>query len=1233
MACLPLRHGENRLGVLYVDRRTPGPPFTALDVETLEILADRASTLLAPSLPDLRGRQAPGRHEGELIAQLKQRFDEVLGDDRLMSAALKLEQAAPRAPAETSENLSTTNPWPAQRLAPGTLLAGRYRIEAQIGLGGMGVVYKARDEELRVDIALKVLQSDLAARPDRIERFRRELVLAREVTHKNVVRIHDIAESHGLIFLTMRLVQGRALLEVLDQQGPLPLDRALHVFRQVAEALQHSHEAGVLHRDLKPANVLLGPDDTAYITDFGLARSLNRDGLTRSGVVVGTLDYLSPEQAAGGRVDVRSDIYALGILLFEMLTGQLPFRADSKAEALAQRIAGRTRDITETGVQAPAFVRQVIRRCLERSPGDRYSSACELIADLDGKRAPVFPRLPRPAAIGLVAASMVALLGFADRPWNASSVPMPSVSVRAPAMAVAVLPLVDETGDPSLAWTATGIAEMLVAQLAETSQLRVLDAARVQRTLRDLGREKGARDEGELRRLAELFEVDHLVTGSVRRAGSALRVDLRLASFGEAGLTGARTIGGETAEAAGLFRVVAQLGERLPGALGAVAAPGGSAPPPHAIPFEAAKAGREGRERLGLGDSVRAAQAFEEALRVDPALADALLGLSEAYESLGRHEEAESAAERAAAVAGAEGTRLAWRARARLALLRGDPAAAESAFGELVRRYPNDTEALLDLAAAQAGQGRAPDAVVTLKRVTELDESDARAWLLLGRNMILAGDVRKAVTDPLVHALALMTQLGNEQGRGDVLNAMGVAQQRLGEYPQALASYGEAAAIRKKSGDERGMAVSLKNRASVHMAMGRFVEAEPDLRAARAVYSQRGDRKGSAEVWNEFGALHEGRGEYPAARKAYQEALRIRRELGDDRQLAQSFDNVGYAFFLEGEYDSAFVYWQQALDLRQKIGDRAGVVLSTQNLGFLETAQGRFPQAMKSFLHALDLGREIDFTNAQAVSQGNIGLLQGYEGHYGAALTAYGEALKTLETLDDRRGLAEFTIKQALALTELGRLDEAEAKLKAASVWLSQTGNREQLADQQVALGEIYLLQGHPQAAREAFGRAVEHARASHSPAATLRAEVARGAARVSLGEAAAAVAEIESALRGADALGDVVLRIRAAEALALAQLQLGRLRMAESSVRRALKVAERCGFEAGLYRLHATLGRILERRGDAGGASAAYRESARRIARLREGLPPAQGTAFERVAAVREVEGWVTARHETAAR
>jgi len=1117
------------------------------------------------------------------------------------------------------------------RLAPGTRVGGRYRLLAQLGVGGMGIVYKARDEELGVDIALKVLRPDLGRDPEWIERFRRELLLAREVTHKNVVRIHDIGESEGLRFLTMGLVEGRSLLEVLEKDGPFPVERALRVFRQVAEALQQAHDAGIVHRDLKPGNILLSSDDTAYITDFGIARSLDRDGMTRSGIVVGTLDYLSPEQVAGDPADARSDIYAFGIVLFEMLTGQLPFRAASRVESVAQRIAGRAPDIADTGVRVPAHVRRLIRRCLERSPARRYPSVRALLADLDARRAGVFDRLPRRAAAALAAAALAGGAGLAYREWTAwrATAPAPTPAPTG----VAVLPLADETGDPSLAWTATGVAEMLTVHLAETPQLRVLGSARVFRTLRDLKLADAPGDEATLRRVAEMLDVGRLVTGSVRRAGATLRVDLRLVSVGSAGEIEVRTMGAETPDAGGLFRLVGTLGERLRAELGAIAASGALAPEPQTTSLEAARAYREGRERLLVGDSVEAAPAFERAVAADPHFAPALLGLSEAYQALGYHDKAVSAGEKAAEALGSAETRLAWRVRARRALLHGDPTEAEKVYAELVRRYPNDTEALFDVATAQAGQGAVAKAVETLTRLTTLDKGDARAWYLLGRNMIQAGDARKAVTGPLVHALALMTQLGNEQGQGDVLHAMGVAHQRLGEYAQAIAKYGDAAAIRKQIGDKRGTAVSLKNRASVQMAMGLFAEAAPDLRVAREVYEKIGDRKGLADVWNDFGALHEGRGEYASARQAYQEALRIRRDLGDEQQLAQSYDNVGYAFFLEGEYDNALAYWQQALDRRRKIGDKRGIVLSTQNMGFLQTAQGRWPEAMKSFLDALEKAREIDSTKALAVSHGNIGLLHQYEGRYPAALLAYGEALKILRGLDDKRGLAEFTIKEGLALIELGRLPEARAKLDAAEAWVRETGNREQASDRQTALGEWHLAKGEADAARQAFARAVELAAASRSRAAILRARVARGAALVALRDPASAAPDLVSAAREAEALGDALLRSRASEALARAELARGRLREAEDWARRAVKAAERCGWEAGLYRLHALLGRILEKKGDVAGAAVAFRESARRVARLREGLAPDLRASLDGLPSVRETESWLAAHPALAAR
>jgi eukaryotic-like serine/threonine-protein kinase len=1124
-------------------------------------------------------------------------------------------------PSDTATNADLDH-----RLVPGTLVAGRYRIVAQIGLGGMGVVYKAHDEELGVDVALKVLRPDLGTDPEWIARFRRELVLAREITHKNVVRIHDIGESDGLRFLTMRLVEGRSLLDVLEKDGALPVDRALPIFRQVAEAVQQAHEVGIIHRDLKPGNVLLSDDGTAYITDFGVARSLERDGMTRAGAIVGTLDYLSPEQVAGDPADARSDIYGLGLLLFEMLTGELPFRSASRAETLAQRIAGRARDIADTGVTVPASVRRLIRRCLERAPARRYPSVRELLADLDRGRVGILDRVPRvPRAAWAVCAVLVlgTAIGIAYGPRRPTSVAGP-VAAAAPApTAVAVLPLVDETNDPALTWASAGIAEMLAGHLAETPELRVVDSARVLGILRDLKLSAPPADDTALRRLAQLFDVGRLVTGTVRRAGPTLRVDLRLVSVTGDGPLESRALSAESPNAGGLFRLVTDLGGRLETELGAPTPAGALAPEPQTASLAAAAAYREGSQRLLVGDAVEAAPAFERAVAADPHFASALLGLGEAYQALGYHEKAVAAVEKAAATVGSAQTRLAWRVRARLALLRGDPAEAEKVYAELVQRYPNDTAALFDLASAQSSQGAAKKAVATLQRLTALDKGDARAWYLLGKSMIQVGDARPAVTDPLVHALALMTQLGNEQGQGDVLHAMGVAHQRLGEYAPAIAKYGDAAAIRQTIGDKRGTAVSLKNRASVRILMGQFAEAEPDLQRASEIYAKIGDRKGLADVASDLGALHEGRGEYVLARKAYQDSLRIRRDLGDEQLIAQSYDNVGYVFFLEGERDNALAYWRQALDLRQKNGDKRGLVLSTQNMGFLQTAEGRWPEAMKSFLDALQKAREIDSARAEAVSHGNIGLLNQYEGRYAAALSAYAEAIKILSGLDDKRGLAEYTIKQAVALTELGQLAEAKVRLDEAGPWVRATRNNEQSADYETALGNWHLAQGEPEAARRAWERSVELATASGSPTAVLRAKIARGAGLVAIGGALAAAPDLTAAVARADTLGDALLRIRSSEALARAEVGRGRLGAADESARRALALAEQCGWDAGLYRLHALVGRIEEKKGDVAGATVAFRESARAIARLREGMGADLSPSFDALSAVREVESW----------
>ncbi|HEX9943594.1 MAG TPA: serine/threonine-protein kinase, partial [Thermoanaerobaculia bacterium] len=492
----------------------------------------------------------------------------------------------PSSPTRTSDGA-------VQRLATGSLLAGRYRVLELVGVGGMGMVYRAHDEQLDLPVAIKVLRPDLAQDHKRLERFKQELVLARQVSHPNVVRTHDLGSDGEIVFLSMDFVPGRPLSELLAEEGRLDPERAVGIARQIASALAAAHEAGVVHRDLKPCNVLVDDSGRAAITDFGVARSLGGAGLTVPGAVVGTLDYLSPEQARGEEVDGRADLYALGILLYEMLTGKLPFAGGSDAEVLAQRLTGATRDLRAAGVEVPRQLAAVVRRLLQRDPARRYQRAQEVLDDL-GRLHRVAPPAWRRAALAACGVLALLVVGWTvrERVRLARHEPAPKAAATAPRHAVALLPLADETGRADLAWVASGLPEMLAASLAEGPGLRVLDSERVFRTLEGLKLPPGPLSEAEARRLAELLDADRLVSGRVHAAGGRLRIELSLLEADLPGLP-AQTLHAES-EPKDAFRLIDRLGSTLRERL--------AAPPMTAAPAVSRSPAALAAYATGLGD-------------------------------------------------------------------------------------------------------------------------------------------------------------------------------------------------------------------------------------------------------------------------------------------------------------------------------------------------------------------------------------------------------------------------------------------------------------------------------------------------------------------------------------------------------------------------------------------------------------------------------------------------------
>jgi serine/threonine protein kinase/tetratricopeptide (TPR) repeat protein len=289
----------------------------------------------------------------------------VVGSDWTL-AAPQAESVDPRAP-----------------LRPGSVLGGRYEILKVLGQGGMGAVYKARDRELDRLVALKVVRPDLAENPEILRRFKQELILARQITHRNVIRIFDLGVADGRRFITMQFVEGRDLYNILSERGKLPPEEVVGIMRQVLEGLAIAHNEGVIHRDLKPQNIMIDAQNRAYIMDFGIARSNEMSGMTRTGMMMGTPDYMSPEQARGERADERSDIFTLGIIFYEMLTGMLPFAAETVVRALVKRTQETAQPVHLHDPTIPKYLSDLVAKCLQTSPDLRFQTAAEILRVLD----------------------------------------------------------------------------------------------------------------------------------------------------------------------------------------------------------------------------------------------------------------------------------------------------------------------------------------------------------------------------------------------------------------------------------------------------------------------------------------------------------------------------------------------------------------------------------------------------------------------------------------------------------------------------------------------------------------------------------------------------------------------------------------------------------------------------------------------------------------------------------
>jgi serine/threonine protein kinase/tetratricopeptide (TPR) repeat protein len=685
----------------------------------------------------------------------------------------------------------------------GTTLGGRYKIQRMLGEGGMGAVYKATDLEVDRVVALKVIRPEYANRPEILARFKQELVLARQITHRNVIRIFDMGQADGIRFITMEYVEGQDLYSLLKRGEALTLERKVKIAREICKALEAAHEQGVVHRDLKPQNIMVEKSGRVLVMDFGIARSMEDTGLTSTGALIGTPAFMSPEQAKGDKLDTRSDLFSFGVIFYELLTGKAPYQSDTAVGLLIKRIQERPKPPIDLDKELPQALSDIVLKCLVVDRDQRYQTAAEVIRDLEGWLGdPASFRteltLPAPTSIvpapptqmGLtmegktaagprmrliaesntakwvlgavaVVAVLLAIVYAANRQFSKPAGPV------AP-MTVIIADFNNHTGDPVFSGT---LESSLKLALEGASFISAYDRTR----MRELGvpAVSGTLDDVKAQSIAASQGLNVVVTGSLDRKGTEYQLSMRALQT----VTGKVIIEAEET-AAGKDQVlfaVAKLGTAVRKALGdstSESAQRLSMESLSATSLEAVHEYAAGLDMLSAGKFAEAQAHLSQAVDLDPNFGMAYTIMASADRNQGHFQDAEKHMKEALKHIDRMTERERYRTRAYTYLLSGEQQKCVEEYSALLERYPADTGAYTNIAVCLVHLHNVPKALEYARKAVAILPKRATYHSNLAMNLAYGGDFTGAAAEametvklgyPTGYLIQAFAMLGQEQ--------------------------------------------------------------------------------------------------------------------------------------------------------------------------------------------------------------------------------------------------------------------------------------------------------------------------------------------------------------------------------------------------------------------------------------------------------------------------------------